>query len=329
MTFLKKIIQLRRDGKIPKKWKINDIKPFLESEFKESTINIYPYNSSISVDGKITGDFVKRGQKPKFFRFPGGYFQIIDEVLEKTEHKLNNVEKHSIKRKVINTEKKNKKIFFRNREDFFRYIKICDDDYRKVSPSIVLYREMIKKHNEIELDDLLGENDFFELIYATLISWNMNQRGARLVDFDEFKSSLDSLKNELIEVSEYKIEDFRSNSQNNILPKIECIYEKMSVMKSRSNLVGNSKTLHFLLPRLIMPIDRTFTLNFFFGNTEVSHGHRAEFNIFKQVLQYFLDIINRLKLSEKDVNGLGWNTTLPKLIDNAIIGYMIEKKRIN
>jgi len=290
MNFFDKIVQLRRDGKIPKTWKISDIKPFLESEFKESTISIYPYNSSISVDGKIKGNFVKRGQKPKFFRLPGGCFQIIDDNGDKGEVERSGSEKHFGKKDLPVPKQKDRKTYFNNRDEFFRYIKICNDDYRKVSPSLVLYRELIKKHNEIKLEGLLRANDFFELIYATLISWNMNQRGAKLIDFNEFKSSLASLKNELIEMSEYRIEDFRSKSHDNILLRIEFIYKSMSVMKSRSNLVGNSKTLHFLLPNLIMPIDRNFTLKFFFGNKQVPHGHKAEFIIFKQVLKYFLEL---------------------------------------
>ena len=64
-SFYDFIIELRQSDKIPKQWKIADIRPFLKDHFSQNTITVYPPNCSISIDGKIKGDYVKRGQKPK------------------------------------------------------------------------------------------------------------------------------------------------------------------------------------------------------------------------------------------------------------------------
>ncbi len=78
-TFYEHIIELRKNKKIPKQWRVRDIKPFLLAEFGVNTINVYPCNCSIGRDGKIKGDYVKKGQSPKFYRLGNGLFELIDE----------------------------------------------------------------------------------------------------------------------------------------------------------------------------------------------------------------------------------------------------------
>jgi len=63
-------------------------------------------------------------------------------------------------------------------------------------------------------------------------------------------------------------------------------------------------------------------MNFFYGhNNYFSDGNR-ESGSFSILLREFYKITQRLKLNSKDVDNVLWNTTVPKLIDNAIIGYI-------
>ena len=48
-----------------------------------------------------------------------------------------------------------------------------------------------------------------------------------------------------------------------ILHELKTLFENMKVTNSNSKLVSFSKTLHFLLPNLVMPMDRANTLPFF------------------------------------------------------------------
>ena len=90
-------------------------------------------------------------------------------------------------------------------------------------------------------------------------------------------------------------------------------------MKTEGRLVSNSKIMHFILPDLIMPMDRQNTLIFFFGHTMDSKTKflkviDATWSISKQVdLNKFLDD--------------EWNRSIPKVIDNAIICNQSSKYR--
>jgi len=94
VSIYEKIVLLRKEGKISKRWKVSYIRPHLISDYKNNTIQVYSYNSNISVDGEQKGNFVKQGQKPKFYRFSGGYFEIIDgsSIMER---KVNNHGEHN------------------------------------------------------------------------------------------------------------------------------------------------------------------------------------------------------------------------------------------
>jgi len=91
-------------------------------------------------------------------------------------------------------------------------------------------------------------------------------------------------------------------------------------MASKRRIVGVSKILHFLLPDLAMPIDSKFTLDYFYSYNKIDKDPQAEFNTFYEVLLNSHKIIDRLRITMEAVDGNGWNTSIPKLIDNAIIG---------
>ena len=86
-------------------------------------------------------------------------------------------------------------------------------------------------------------------------------------------------------------------------------------MNSKGRLVSNSKIMHFILPHLVMPMDRKNTLMFFYNNTGESK------NKFLEIFESSWYIAKRMNLSyylDDD-----WNRTIPKIIDNAIIAKKI------
>jgi hypothetical protein len=212
-------------------------------------------------------------------------------------------------------------LILESRQSFFDLVKRCNGNYRIISPSFYLYKKIIDKHRFLKnLNALIKDDEFVELIYITLIAWDMNRRSAKLVPFEEFKESV--LKNQPIlnELYDYRLDFLSINDLDVILDKIEVLFSSLRVMKSKSKIVGVSKTLHFLLPNLIMPIDRKFTLNSLYGNNAYSQDVKKEFKTFKEVFIKFCEISKRLKLSDRDVNNFNWNVSIPKLIDNALIG---------
>ena len=79
VTFWQTIYELRKRSLIPKLWSRKDIRPHLRARFKENTIISVPANESISRDGSIKGDYVKRGRAAKAHRVNRGLFELIDD----------------------------------------------------------------------------------------------------------------------------------------------------------------------------------------------------------------------------------------------------------
>jgi len=88
-------------------------------------------------------------------------------------------------------------------------------------------------------------------------------------------------------------------------------------------LVANSKALHHLLPALVPPIDRNHTLMFFVGRPYIYRGRDAAY--FKAIYPLFHQIAVRCA---GEIHGFitspptGMNTSVTKVIDNAILGFM-------
>jgi hypothetical protein len=207
-----------------------------------------------------------------------------------------------------------------SRKHFFFFVEKCNEIYRS-GHDLGYYREIIAMHREHNDLEALIENDAFLIkLYETLEQWDMNKRGARLVSFDIFVKSVRFWKRSLVRLYEYKLhEDIESefSSINEVLEKVFC---NLRVMESKRRIVGVSKTLHFLLPDLVMPVDGRYTLEAFYGYNKFSNIAKQEFKTFKNIFESTFEIATRLDLTPLDVDGVQWKTSVPKLIDNAVIG---------
>ncbi|MDD4877635.1 MAG: hypothetical protein PHO02_01210 [Candidatus Nanoarchaeia archaeon] len=209
----------------------------------------------------------------------------------------------------------------KNRDEFFNLIKKCNGTFREISPSLYLYKKIVEMHNcSKNINELLQDNEFFELIYITLKAWNMNQRKAKLAPFNEFKKSIQDNESTINELYPYRLESLSQTELESVLNKLKLLFYNLNVMKSKTKIVGVSKTLHFLLPHLVIPMDRKYTMDFFYGHNAYSQNIDKEFQIFKEIFNKSYEIAKQLKLSNKDIDNFNWNTSVPKLIDNAIIG---------
>lgn len=85
------------------------------------------------------------------------------------------------------------------------------------------------------------------------------------------------------------------------------------VMKTNAKLVSNSKLLHFIFPDLLLPMDGKNTLMYFWNNTSESKSK------YLQLIKWSYKMAVRQDVVWDDYLDEGWNSTIPKIIDNAII----------
>ena len=98
-----------------------------------------------------------------------------------------------------------------------------------------------------------------------------------------------------------------------MLNVVSDVYDRLHVMKTGGKLVSNSKLLHFIFPHLLMPMDRSNTLVYFYKYTNESK-------------KQYLDILRWSYSMAKDSSiewgkrlDDQWSSTIPKILDNAVI----------
>ena len=197
---------------------------------------------------------------------------------------------------------------------FEKCLQNTKENYRTYDPGQYLYNLLMDKTNS----DIFSD-EYISLIYTTLIAWNMNGRGAKLNNFEEFKEEILSQRKNLELLKGLKIEELNEKDFNKVVDILEEIFKNIKLVKTNSPLVTFSKAIHFLLPNLVAPIDRKYTINFFYGNAQLQNDN--QFKIFRELFSKFWVLSKKYDL--KSYKDPIWNKNTPKILDNAIIGYKI------
>ena len=225
--------------------------------------------------------------------------------------------------------KENIKKLIESKDKFLEYAKGVEEKFN--GPSAYFYRKIINKIRKNDYEKLFSDDYFIELLYATLACWGMHRMdgNTRMKEFNEFKEAILENKSSFIKLSRKKLREVNIDEIKGDLLKI---FRNLHVMARENSpkLVANSKIMHFLLPDLIPPIDKGNVIFFFYGRYNKDKKNKKyipniknkEEEVFINVLKEFQNIANELDLKDEDLkNKDKWNTSIPKLIDNAIIGY--------
>jgi hypothetical protein len=216
-------------------------------------------------------------------------------------------------------------LLFSTKAEFMKYVAIHNSAYRAHSDSKSNYLSLVKQHNlSNDYDKLLTQSNYIQLAYRTLEDWNMNQRGAKLAPVTEFRNSILRHVNELSGMKSYRLEFLGSDGFVEVLSKLKPLFFDLKVMQTRGRIVGVSKTLHFLLPNLVMPIDIRNILDLLYLGAPYSSNPEKEFRYFEEIFEEYYRLSDKLSLSRADVDNSGWNTYIPKMIDNALIAFLAE-----
>lgn len=179
-------------------------------------------------------------------------------------------------------------------------------------PSIYFHEKVIALRRQQSLSQLVQSEPFIEYLYAVLTAWGMHRMdgGSQLEPFGKFWDAVKGLSDIAMPLQDRKLSQLDKNA-------LDCLCHAMkeyTVMKSKPRLVGNSKVLHHLLPDLVPPIDSNIK-----DFLEIKSCD--EITQFKDAMNGFKRIHNRINWKTIKYDG-PMNTSLPKLIDNAILGYI-------
>jgi len=177
------------------------------------------------------------------------------------------------------------------------------------------------------LEGSVNQANRAELIYAVLSSWGMHRMGkggSKMQPFAVFRKSLDALRPDITAA--------RRLRPGKVGPKgwarLKHIFRSVKVMASGTTLVGNSKVMAHVLPNIVAPIDRQYTLKFLFGSTYLQNDIRKEWSLMRKILEdFFFSVVCDCgfvaQATKWQSSGrYSWDTSLLKIADNLVIGAM-------
>lgn len=163
----------------------------------------------------------------------------------------------------------------------------------------------------------LRNNEFIESLWKTLVSWGMGARGAKLLPLKEFKKVLLENEGHISKFEGIKIDD-KKLATDFASENIWELINNIRVSEAANPIVSGTKTLHHILPELIPPIDREYTRPFF--GIWMQHFQNSPKTVFHCIWRNFCLIARKIDL-RLYVGRISWNTSITKVIDNAIIGF--------
>lgn len=173
---------------------------------------------------------------------------------------------------------------------------------------------------------LVEDDAYFDAAYATLTAWGMHRMGpnnTKLVDLDVLRTSVRDHVEALDALAGLTITQIPAGEHADMVRRLWSLVAELQVSKAEARIVANSKLLHYLLPELVPPIDREYTFQFFYGRNMLSIPEDVAFGEILMRLLHIADTNRKdIDLTPRD----GWNTTAAKIIDNAIVGYVLAQQ---
>jgi len=203
-------------------------------------------------------------------------------------------------------------------------------------PSVYFHVQAI---NEQEANFLSDRH--IEMIYATLASWGMHRMGdpeetkAKMVEFDDFKHSISTQRKELEQFITLRMDSSTAEEYEEYIENLKEIYFGLRVSISDATIVAYSKALAHILPNLVPPIDRQYTIRFFTQDNKNFFNETGKYrmiNLPKDVAPQFDDfkkyacrmkaLFNCCDRQLLTIQKTSFNTSYPKIIDNLIMAFV-------
>lgn len=209
-----------------------------------------------------------------------------------------------------------------------KYVGAFDSANLFTGPSVYFHLKTLERlRGHSSATEALADEQFVESIYATLAAWGMHRmgpRGARMVPFADFKAGLQQQAPRIHDLETLHLTNLATADVERIGSSVWEIIDGLRVGVGETRIVAGAKTLHHVLPELVPPIDRQYTIRFFYQHTNLNRGDECAF---KEVFPQFHKIGVARRREIESFVGVGLNTSATKVIDNAIVGYGLKHLR--
>ena len=151
----------------------------------------------------------------------------------------------------------------------------------------------------------------------------MGKSHTRLRPFDAFSQSLHDHAKAIVALKHNRLRNLRNEDAT--VGEIDRIIRglELGISGPNSRLVVSTKALHHLLPELVAPIDREYTLRFFYSTKTPSKLESR----FVEIAPWLSEFASRNAdyIRERVESENSWHTSSSKVVDNAIIGFVFAE----
>ena len=169
--------------------------------------------------------------------------------------------------------------------------------------------------------------EHLEYVYATLAAWGMHRMGrggSKMVEFDVFRASVEPLGDAIRQAQLLNADTIDTAGME---PHQAHFLRHHDHGEWDVRIVGNSKVMHHMLPNIVPPIDRRYTLRYVRGTTFLKNDFAAEWELMRSIISdVFLAVARNDGFKTTalawvaDSERFPWDTSVTKVIDNLSIG---------
>ncbi len=204
-------------------------------------------------------------------------------------------------------------------DDFGRYVRIYDERVSFTTEQLTAHRACIALRRQAgTVRAAIDDTRFLEALRRTLRAWGIGVRASRLVSEEKFAAALSAALPTLEILEPLAIDG--PDLPVDIASQLWLVIESLGVVENIAKIVAVTKTLHHLLPDLVVPMDREWTGKFFHFHLPEWQNPASQRKIFMLAYDQFVALAHQV-CPEQYVTNDAWRTSRTKVLDNALIGF--------
>lgn len=202
---------------------------------------------------------------------------------------------------------------------FDRYVQVHEQRVPFTGEQLTAHRQtIVLRRQAASVEAAVGDPAYVASLRRTLLAWGIGRRASRLVPEEDFALALQAALPVLGEFASVTIDAIEDGEA--VADQLWRAISTLGVVTNQAKLVAGTKTLHHLLPELVVPMDRAWTGTFFRLHLPEWQDPASQRRIFRMAYGHLARVARQVQ-PQRLVTGDGWCTSRTKVLDNALIGF--------